>query len=162
MACWRGLADWPHWESAHNGNSTHKQKPLTLSLTLLLVAMKPRSQLWQGFWEAAISSKEAGLETDRIPSAQHDAFSSNLVESLFSVSAFLGFRLQIGWGKEQCHIRWMHTVRCEIKFKKEIFLGKKKIWRLYWHYPSTNIISIFFPIFLSTSLQCQHMIILYI
>jgi len=57
---------------------------------------KSCSQLWQGFWEAAISSKGAGLEADRTPSAQHDAFSSNLVESLFSVSAFLGFRLQIG------------------------------------------------------------------
>lgn len=73
--------------------------------------------------------------------------------------------MQIGQGREQCHVRCMHIMRHEIKLKKEIRLGggKKKHSGDYIGIAPLLILHPFpFPYFFPLLYTGQRMIILYI
>lgn len=93
----------------------HEQKLLNLSLSLLLVTVTPSSLAVAGILGSSYLIKENWAASWEHTLSIAQWFQSKFKWLPLCLSAFLGFRLQLQQGREQCRIRHMYKMRHELK-----------------------------------------------
>lgn len=96
-------------------DNIHEQKLLNLSWSLLLAAVTPSSLAMAGILGSSYLIKESWAASWEHTLSIAQWFQSKFKWLPLCLSAFLGFRLQLQQGREQCHVRHMHKMRHELK-----------------------------------------------